>query len=177
MNPERSFYNQPIRSLQTMLRTIALFSDEYQRIVPDGIYGPETQSAISTFQRNRGLPVTGVTNQQSWDEVVRMYDSATDALSPAQPIDYEIPDEFPFPRGSQSPRLRIAQCMLREIAGQHRCVCPPELTGQMDEIMIQSISEFQRLSGLPVTGKLDKTTWNQLVLQYTLEQMMANRQK
>ena len=36
MNQERSFYNQPIRSLQTMLRTIALFSDEYQRLVPDG---------------------------------------------------------------------------------------------------------------------------------------------
>ena len=61
MNPERTFYNQPIRSLQTMLRTIALFSDAYERIVPDGIYGPETQTAISTFQRKRGLPVTGIT--------------------------------------------------------------------------------------------------------------------
>ena len=30
MNTERQFYNQPIRSLQTMLRTIALFSDEYE---------------------------------------------------------------------------------------------------------------------------------------------------
>ena len=56
MNAERQFYNQPIRSLQTMLRTIALFSDEYERIIPDGIYGPETQNAISNFQRNRGLP-------------------------------------------------------------------------------------------------------------------------
>ena len=41
MISERRFVNQPIRSLQTMLRTIALFSDEYQRIIPDGIYRPE----------------------------------------------------------------------------------------------------------------------------------------
>ena len=176
MNPERSYYNQPIRSLQTMLRTIALFSDEYQRIVPDGIYGPETQAAINTFQRNRGLPVTGITNQRTWDEVVRMYDSAVEALSPVQDVQYNIPTEFPFSRGDHNPRLKIAQFMLREIAEQYACVCSPELTGLMDEVMVNSVSEFQNLSGLPATGKLDKTTWNNLVLQYSLGQMTANRQ-
>ena len=76
MNQERQFYNQPIRSLQTMLRTISLFNDEYERIIPDGIYGPETQNAISTFQRNRGLPVTGITDRRTWEEIVRQYDEA-----------------------------------------------------------------------------------------------------
>lgn len=177
MNTERSFYNQPIRSLQTMLRTIALFSDEYQRIVPDGIYGPETQAAVSTFQRNRGLPVTGIANQQTWDEVIRMYDDAVEALSPVQPIDYTLSSEFPFTRGDQSPRLKLAQCMLSEIGGQYACICQPELSGRMDEMMINSISEFQRISGLPITGKLDKTTWNHLVAQYALGQIMANRNR
>ncbi len=177
MNPERTFYNQPIRSLQTMLRTIALFSDAYERIVPDGIYGPETQTAISTFQRKRGLPVTGITNQQTWDEIVRMYDEAMKALSAPQPIDYEVDSEFPFVRGDHSARLKIAQCMLCEIADRYACVCPPELSGKMDEIMINSISEFQNLSGLPMNGKLDKETWNQLVLQFAMAEMMKGRRK
>lgn len=177
MNPERTFYNQPIRSLQTMLRTIALFSDAYERIVPDGIYGPETQAAISTFQRKRGLPVTGITNQQTWDEIVRMYDEAMKALSAPQPIDYEVDSEFPFVRGDHSARLKIAQCMLCEIADRYACVCPPELSGKMDEIMINSISEFQNLSGLSMNGKLDKETWNQLVLQFAMAEMMKGRRK
>ena len=177
MNSERSYYNQPIRSLQTMLRTIALFSDEYQRIIPDGIYGPETQAAISIFQRNRGLPVTGITNQQTWDEVVRMYDSAVEALSPVQDMRYDLPADFPFSRGDHSARVRIAQFMLQEIAEQYACVCSPELTGRMDEVMVISISEFQNLNGLPATGKLDKTTWNALVLHYSLGQMMSNRHR
>ena len=177
MNPERTFYNQPIRSLQTMLRTIALFSDAYERIVPDGIYGPETQAAISTFQRKRGLPVTGITNQQTWDEIVRMYDEAMKALSAPQPIDYEVDSEFPFVRGDNSARLKMAQCMLCEIADRYACVCPPELSGKMDEIMINSISEFQNLSGLPMNGKLDKETWNQLVLQFAMAEMMKGRRK
>lgn len=177
MNPEREFYNQPIRSLQTMLRTIALFSDAYQRIVPDGIYGPETQAAISTFQRKRGLPVTGITNRQSWDEIVRMYDEAVEALSPAQPIDYEIDDEFPLTRGDHSARVKLAQCMLSEIADQHSCVCAPQLSGSMDEMMMNSVSEFQNLSGLSVNGKLDKTTWKNLVLQFAMAEVMNNRRK
>ena len=175
MNPERTFYNQPIRSLQTMLRTIALFSDAYERIVPDGIYGPETQAAISTFQRKRGLPVTGITNQQTWDEIVRMYDEAMKALSAPQSVNYEVDSEFPFVRGDHSARLKKAQCMLCEIADRYACVCPPELSGKMDEIMINSISEFQNLSGLPMNGILDKETWNQLVLQFAMAEMMKSR--
>lgn len=177
MNPERSFYNQPIRSLQTMLRTIALFSNAYQRIIPDGIYGPETQNAVLTFQRQRGLPATGITNQQTWDEIVRQYDLALEALSPPQPVSYGLPSEFPMSRGSHGPRLEMAQTMLRDIAQRYSCVCPPELTGSMDEIMVNSLSEFQRISGLPVSGRLDKETWNNLVLQFALSQIMANRQR
>lgn len=89
MISERRFVNQPIRSLQTMLRTIALFSDEYQRIIPDGIYGPETQKAVVTFQRNRGLPATGITNLQTWDEIVKLYDEALEVLSPPRTTEYE----------------------------------------------------------------------------------------
>ena len=46
MRPEESFIGQPIRSLQTMLRTIAEDKAGYQSVIPDGIYGPETMSAV-----------------------------------------------------------------------------------------------------------------------------------
>jgi peptidoglycan hydrolase-like protein with peptidoglycan-binding domain len=47
MRPPESFIGQPIRSLQTMLRTIAENDPAHERIIPDGIYGPETVSAVS----------------------------------------------------------------------------------------------------------------------------------
>ena len=177
MIPERRFVNQPIRSLQTMLRAIALFSDEYQRIIPDGIYGPETQKAVVTFQRNRGLPATGITNLQTWDEIVKLYDEAMEVLSPPRTSDYEYPEEFPFTRGNTSARLKIAQCMLAQIADRYGCICPPELSGSMDALMVNSLSEFQRINALPVSGKLDKTTWKNLILQFALSEMLANRRR
>lgn len=172
MNQERQFYNQPIRSLQTMLRTISLFNDEYERIIPDGIYGPETQNAISTFQRNWGLPVTGITDRRTWEEIVRQYDEAVVSLSPAQPVDFQMRNELPYSRGDHSARVKMAQCMLCWIADRYACVCPPNDSGTMDEMMVNSVSEFQNLNALPVTGKLDKTTWKHLVLQFAMSQMM-----
>ena len=97
------------------------------------------------------------------------------ALSAPQSVNYEVDSEFPFVRGDHSARLKMAQCMLCEIADRYACVCPPELSGKMDEIMINSISEFQNLSGLPMNGILDKETWNQLVLQFAMAEMMKSR--
>lgn len=177
MIPERRFVNQPIRSLQTMLRAIALFSDDYQRVIPDGIYGPETQRAVLTFQRNRGLPATGITNLETWDEIVRLYDQAMEMLSPPRTTAYEYQDEFPFTRGNTGARLIMAQCMLAQIAERYGCIFPPELSGSMDELMVNSLSEFQRINALPVSGKLDKATWKNLILQFALSEMLANRRR
>ena len=70
MRPPESFIGQPIRSLQTMLRIIAENDSSYIRTIPDGLYGPETVQAVTVFQRKHGLPVTGVTNQATWDTLV-----------------------------------------------------------------------------------------------------------
>lgn len=177
MNSDRMYHNQPVRSLQTMLRTIALYNDAYERIIPDGIFGPETKSAVGTFQRNRGLPITGVANRQTWEEIVRVYDDALVELSPAQPIAYDRRYEFPFTRGDHSARVLLAQSMLLTIANRYCCICPPELSGSMDDMMVNSVSEFQGLNGLPRSGQLDKRTWKNLALQFAMAEVLSGQRE
>ena len=86
MRPLCSFVGQPIRSLQTMLRVIAEDDPTHLRIVPDGIYGPETTAAVSTFQRKHGLPVTGVTDHATWEAVVGVYTPALVRIDAAHPV-------------------------------------------------------------------------------------------
>ena len=62
MNTPSNYVGQPIRSLQTMLRTIAHADETLLKIVPDGIYGPNTVQAVREFQRQNALPVTGETD-------------------------------------------------------------------------------------------------------------------
>ena len=64
MRPLSSFVGQPIRSLQTMLRVIAEDDPTHLRIVPDGIYGPETTAAVSTFRSHIDDIVSGLDHIQ-----------------------------------------------------------------------------------------------------------------
>ena len=76
MRPGESFVGQPIRSLQTMLRVLAENDERYLPLIPDGIYGPETTRAVTNFQRQHGIPVTGITDQITWDAVVAAFEPA-----------------------------------------------------------------------------------------------------
>ena len=74
MRPDESFLQQPIRSLQTMLRVLAELDDRYLPVIPDGIYGQSTIAAVSNFQKNHGLPVTGVTDLDTWERISAEYE-------------------------------------------------------------------------------------------------------
>ena len=86
MRPNESFISQPIRSLQTMLRVIAENDDRQPSVVSDGIYGTNTVTAVSAFQRRAGLPVTGVTDQNTWDAIVAAYEPALVEIGEAEPL-------------------------------------------------------------------------------------------
>lgn len=103
MRPLSSFVGQPIRSLQTMLRVIAEDDPTHLRIVPDGIYGPETTAAVSTFQRKHGLPVTGVTDHATWEAVVGEYTPALVRIDAAHPVDIIMNPGQVIRRGESNP--------------------------------------------------------------------------
>lgn len=168
MRPPESFVGQPIRSLQTMLRVIAENDPSHVRIVPDGIYGPETVRAVSTFQRKHGLPVTGVTNQPTWEAVVAVYEPALIEQDAAYPLDIILNPRQVIRKGERSPHLYLVQGMLLVLSQVYKSVGEPSQSGVLDEATADSLASFQFLSGLPMTGNLDKHTWKHLVLQYPL---------
>lgn len=174
MRPLSSFVGQPIRSLQTMLRVIAEDDPTHMRIVPDGIYGPETTAAVSTFQRKHGLPVTGVTDQATWESVVAVYTPALVRLDAAQSVDIILNPGQVIRRGERNPHMYLVQAMLKVLSDVYKSVAEPTHSGILDEPTADSLSSFQVLSGLPMTGNLDKHTWKHLALQYPLAANLNN---
>ena len=174
MRPLYSFVGQPIRSLQTMLRVIAEDDPTHLRIVPDGIYGPETTAAISTFQRKHGLPVTGVTDQATWEAVVAVYTPALVRIDAAQPVDVILNPGQVIRRGESSPQIYLVQSMLKVLSDVYKSIAEPTHSGILDEPTSDSLSSFQILSGLPMTGTLDKHTWKHLALHYPLATNLSN---
>ena len=175
MRPNESFVGQPVRSLQTMLRVIGEQDENQPSVVPDGIYGPNTVAAVTAFQRRYGLPVTGITDQATWDAIVAVYEPALVFVDEAQPIEVILSPNQVIRRGEEHPNLYLAQAMLAVLSRAYG-ISMPGLTGVLDLPTEESLSGFQELSRLPMTGALDKLTWKHLALQYPLAATQLTRQ-
>lgn len=177
MRPPESFVGQPIRSLQTMLRVIAEDDPSHPTVIPDGIYGQETMNAVSYFQRKHGLPVTGVTDQDTWDAVTSYYEDALIRVDEAYPVFIILDPGQVIRRGERHPNIYIVQALLMVLSEAYDSVSRPSMSGILDESTADSLSSFQSLAQLPMTGSLDKKTWKQLALHYPLAAARSQRQR
>ena len=168
MRPTESFISQPVRSLQTMLRVIAESNYLQPSVIPDGIYGQNTMSAVSAFQRQKGIPATGVTDQLTWDAIVADYEPALLLVGEAQPIEVILDPNQVIRFGESHPNLYLAQAMLIVLSQAYSSIPEPGMSGILDLPTQASLSAFQSLSLLPMTGELDKITWYTLAKHYPL---------
>ncbi len=168
MKPGESFVGQPIRSLQTMLRTIAEDGGYIPTVVPDGIYGPGTMSSVAAFQRYYGLPVSGVADQATWEKIVEIHEEALINIGKTEPIEILFEPGQVFRFGDSGPYLYLTQSMLLWLSTDHLSIPEPNHTGILDRQTADALRAFQLLNGLPETGELDRKTWKNLSKQFTL---------
>ncbi len=173
MRPGESFVEQPIRSLQTMLRVIAEDDPTLPTVVPDGIYGPTTMTAVTAFQRQYGLPITGITDQETWEKIVEIYDIASIRVNKAEPIEIVMDPGEVFRLGESNAYIYLLQSILTQLSNDNPTISRPVHNGVLDNATSDALAAFQFLTGLPPTGELDKITWKYLVKQFTLS---ANRE-
>ena len=166
MKPNESFVGQPIRSLQTMLRTIAQVDPKQMTLIPDGVYTNQTAAAVRSFQENNSLPVTGVANQDTWDRIVSAYRPARIETEAAEPIFITLNPGQTFVPGQRHHHINLVQAMLILLAEAYPGFPAVSFTGVLDSDTEQAIRALQLLSGREPTGILDKRTWKELVLHH-----------
>lgn len=168
MRPGESFVEQPVRSLQTMLRVIAEDDPSLPIVIPDGIYGPSTMIAVTAFQRREGIPVTGIADEGTWNQIVAAYEPALIRIGKAEPIEILLEPGQIIVFGESNPYVYLLQGMLAQLSKDHTTIVFPANTGVLDQDTSNALKAFQLLAGLPETGTLDRITWKNLVRQYTL---------
>ena len=168
MKPAGSFIDQPIRSLQTMLRTIASIEPGQMNVIPDGVYGSQTAAAVRSFQRRQGLSPTGAVDQNTQERIVREYERAYIEACRAQPVQIKLDPGQILRRGERNNHLYLAQSMLTVLHLLDSRIPAPPHTGVLDPVTAESVAVFQTIAGLPPTGEIDKRTWKDLSLYYAL---------
>ena len=79
------YIGRPVRSLQTMLRTLSYVYPFLPRVTPDGVFGERTLEAVMLLQREFFPPVTGRVDQGTWDAITALYRQAERRLSAPLP--------------------------------------------------------------------------------------------
>ena len=116
MKPQESFIQQPVRSLQTMLQIISYSDPRLPLVIPDGIYGQSTISAVNRFQQLYNIPATGVTDQATWEKIVEIYELARINAEPAEPIEILIDRNDSLKPGDKGAYVSFIQIMLQALS-------------------------------------------------------------
>lgn len=168
MRPPEVFIQQPIRSLQTMLQVIALDDNRIPLVIPDGVYGQSTINAVSIFQQLYGIPITGISDQITWEKIAQIYENAVVNVDKAEPIEIIMNRNYTMKLGSAGPYVYFLQIMLQHLSTDHASITEPGISGIYDKETTNAVKTFQRFANLPVTGDVDKLTWKNIVYQFTL---------
>ena len=111
----------------------------------DGFFGPHTESAVLSFQQERGLLADGQVGANTWRELVESGYTLGDRLLYLR--------EPPF-RGDDVLQLQVKLNLLGFNAGAER--------GVHDDEVERAVLDFQRNAGLPADGIVGQSTLRKL---------------
>lgn len=163
-----SFVGRPVRSLQHMLRVAAQQDARIPMVVPDGIFGQVTLEAVRAFQKTAELPPTGNVDQRTWEHLVLVFDLANVEQQSAQPLIPILNAGQALKSGTDNLHICLVQAILHVLSLVYCNLPDVGMTGRMDAPTMTAVRRFQTVSGLPVTGQVDKGTWRHLALHYAL---------
>jgi len=138
-----------IQSLQHMLNLLSFNTPALPRITESGAFDESLLESVMIFQRDNGLPVTGVVDIQTWSAIRGEYYRHLD-LYGFSPVLHIIPRRFP--EELTESHLNMVKAALSELE-QH--ISNLEFSGDLT----RSLRVIQGLAALPVTGRLDRQTW------------------
>lgn len=159
--------NENIAELQRYLREIYHADGSVPLVNPDGIYGSETADAVRKFQSDNGMSATGRADFATWNAIYEAYIKALERNSRPREI-YPFPEQgsYEIIEGENSDTVAIIQLMLKLLADFYDDIDGSEKDGIYNEATMKDIRNFQNRAGVPVTGKIDKVTWNALASEY-----------
>jgi peptidoglycan hydrolase-like protein with peptidoglycan-binding domain len=156
-----------VQLVQYFLNVLSAYYDSIPAVDIDGIFGPETRSAIIEFQKTMKLPLTGTIDEETWNT---MYNSVLGILRALPPAAIQLPAlVFPnviFSEGTERPGVFIIQEVLAYISTIVPEIPYVQPDGRYGPETTAAVTVFQRIYGLEPTGIVNEETWNKLISVY-----------
>ena len=137
----------------------------------DGIFGAATENSVTAFQEIFNLTPDGVIGPATWYALVRLYTAVTslsELRSQGQRF-YTIAwnKGRPLVPGDRGIQVEHLQYMLRVLAAYISQIPSVAVDGIYGSASRSAVLAAQGYFGLPQTGTVDLTTWNEIYDQFT----------
>lgn len=139
--------------------------------VVDGIFGAATENSVTVFQEIFNLTPDGVVGPATWYALVRLYTAVTslsELRSQGQRF-YTIAwnKGRPLVPGDRGIQVEHLQYMLRVLAAYISQIPSVAVDGIYGSASRSAVLAAQSYFGLPQTGTVDLTTWDEIYDQFT----------
>lgn len=163
---ERPYEDEAIRNLQRYLLQLSFFNALIPAVPLDGVWDTATRESLRAFQAQYGLPVTGRADRTTWDTLYQAYTQNLSDTGRPEPV-YVFPrqpNEYSVGLGDEGALIVAIQFLLRERMIEYGLLLEEQALTQIFDATTEAwVKQFQDIHGLPVTGRVDKATWNELV--------------
>lgn len=156
-----------VRIIQNQLNSI---SKNYPAIkfiaMPSGVFDTQTENAVKKFQEIFFLPVTGVVDKATWYKIKR-YFVGVRRLTELNAIgitveEANLPYENELQEGNSGQSVTAIQYYLNVIAYFNGNLNTLPIDSVFGEQTTNAVKVFQQYFSLPVTGIVDRETWNKI---------------
>ena len=133
---------------------------------PNGIFGADTQAAVTAFQRQFGLTPDGIIGRSTWNQISRIYTAVkkmAQLVSEGERIGIgKTPPTATIRQGARGENVVLLQFLLNAISDFYPEVPPVPQTGVFDANTLASVKAFQRQMNLSIDGIVGSGTWRAL---------------
>lgn len=168
---KRGDLDENVRRMQLYLNRISGNYPSIPKIaVINGLFDENTENAVKAFQRIFNLTADGIVGKSTWYRIVYIYSAVTKlAELTSEGIGYEnLPKRFEgdLSEGDSGGQVVTLQYFLAILSFFNSAVSEPDIDGVFGVGTRRSVISFQQFAGLPITGNVDRVTWDSIYGAY-----------
>lgn len=153
-----------VREIQEYLRTLSFYNPRLLSLSVDGVYGDETKQAVTFFQQEYGLPVSGDVDAKTWAHLVQAVHLLQDTA--VLPLRIFADEKHQLRPGETTQLVPFLQLVLKRLSAMYSNIPQATMSGVYDEQTVDAVRVIQDLHALEQNGIVDRTTWNVLAQLY-----------